>query len=115
MDSAIITLEQALEAIRALWERIEVLERRVKSLEAENAALRKENAALKARLLPDPATPSGAVPVYKKPGGKKRAKKPGRKAGHKGARREEPENVAYSEEHVLPTTTWPSRKSVLRW
>lgn len=35
-----------------------------------------------------PATPSGMTPIHHKPAVKKRGKKPGRKAGHPGSRRE---------------------------
>ena len=78
------------EALELIWE-----------LRAENEALKKEVAALKARLLPDPATPSGAVPVYKKAPTRGRKKRPGRKKGHQGARRPTPENITRTEEHNL--------------
>lgn len=40
-----------------------------------------------------PATPSGMTAVHLKPAVKKRGKKPGRKAGHLGARRQIPERI----------------------
>jgi transposase len=40
-----------------------------------------------------PATPSGMRPVHQKPAIRKRAKKPGRKAGHPGSRRSVPEQI----------------------
>lgn len=40
-----------------------------------------------------PATPSGMTPIHQKPAVKKRGKKPGRKAGHPGSRREPPEKI----------------------
>jgi transposase len=48
-----------------------------------------------------PSTPSGMVPVYEKPAVGKRAKTPGRKPGHPGARRPEPEKIHRCEEHTL--------------
>jgi transposase len=46
-----------------------------------------------------PATPSGMRPVHQKPAIKKRAKKPGRKAGHRGSRRAAPERIDEWETH----------------
>jgi len=46
-----------------------------------------------------PATPSGMRPVHQKPAIKKRAKKPGRKAGHPGSRRAAPERIDEWETH----------------
>ena len=58
------------------------------TLTAELAKAKGENA----QGQPSPATPSGSVPVvYLKPNAGKRRKKPGREAGHAGARRAEPE------------------------
>ncbi len=50
---------------------------------------------------PDPATPSGQVPVYLKPSAKKRRKRPGAKPGHPGARRSRPDKVDRTEVHRL--------------
>ena len=51
----------------------------------------------------DPSTPSAMVAPYKKTnaGKSRKAKKPGRKAGHKGERRPEPERIDRREEHLL--------------
>ncbi len=51
----------------------------------------------------DPATPSAMVAPYRKPNAprKGRKKKPGRKQGHKGERREAPPNIERHESHVL--------------
>jgi predicted RNA-binding Zn-ribbon protein involved in translation (DUF1610 family) len=49
-----------------------------------------------------PSTPSGQIPVYKKPNTSSRGrKKPGRKKGHPGARRAEPERIDEEAEHFL--------------
>lgn len=80
------TLEEALVVIAALTKRIS-------ELEAENARLR-------ARLSPDPSTPSGMTPPYKKPNGKRRRRRPGRRKGHPGARRPPPEHVDEHKEHT---------------
>lgn len=88
---------------------IDDLRRKVEALEKENAELRKENAELRKRLEkyegkpnPDPSTPSGGMPPYKKPNRRKgRKKKPGRKKGHPGARRKKPDHVDNYENHPL--------------
>ena len=49
----------------------------------------------------DPSTPSGMIPPYHKPAGKKRKSKPGRKPGHEGARRPPPLHVDRHETHTL--------------
>jgi transposase len=46
-----------------------------------------------------PSTPSGMVPVYHKPPAKTRSKRPGRKAGHPGARRPPPARIDERKEH----------------
>jgi transposase len=46
-----------------------------------------------------PATPSGMVPTHLKPPAKKRGKKPGRKAGHPGARRKIPDRIDERKTH----------------
>lgn len=46
-----------------------------------------------------PATPSGMMPVYLKPAAKTRGKRPGRKAGHEGTRREPPSRIDRRVEH----------------
>jgi hypothetical protein len=50
---------------------------------------------------PSPTTPSGSIPVYKKPNKKKHHKKLGRKKGHAGAFRKIPEKIDKREEHKL--------------
>jgi len=46
-----------------------------------------------------PSTPSGMRPVYTKPPASSRRKKPGRKAGHPGSRRQAPARIDRHEEH----------------
>lgn len=46
-----------------------------------------------------PATPSGMIPVHQKPAARKRGKKPGRKAGHRGSRRLPPERIDAHQDH----------------
>jgi len=48
-----------------------------------------------------PGTPSGMRPVYTKPNGKGRKKRPGRKQGHAGSRRKSPDRVDQTLEHRL--------------
>jgi len=48
-----------------------------------------------------PSTPSGMQPVYAKASAPKRCKRPGRKLGHQGARRERPERIDCVREHRL--------------
>ena len=48
---------------------------------------------------PAPSTPSGMIPPYQKPSGRRRSKKPGRKPGHVGERRPPPERIDHREEH----------------
>lgn len=49
-----------------------------------------------------PSTPSGMVPVYTKPPTSPRKKRPGRKNGHPGARRNRPERIDQKRDHRLP-------------
>lgn len=46
-----------------------------------------------------PATPSGMIPLHQKPAVKKRAKTPGRKAGHPGSRRQIPDRIDERKSH----------------
>ncbi|MBW2219938.1 MAG: IS66 family transposase [Deltaproteobacteria bacterium] len=48
-----------------------------------------------------PNTPSGMMPTYLKPPGKKRKRKPGRKKGHPGASRPIPDKIDHFKEHTL--------------
>lgn len=62
-----------------------------------------------------PTTPSGNQPVYLKPNKKKRRKRPGREAGHKGAVRKTPSCINNYEHHTLencPHCTTPLGKPV---
>jgi transposase len=70
--------EQALTAILALAEKAE----RWDQLQAQGATTPIS-----------PTTPSGMQPVYLKPRSRRRAKKPGRKAGHPGAHRPAPSHI----------------------
>jgi transposase len=49
-----------------------------------------------------PSTPSGMRPVYTKPPVPPRRKRPGRKDGHPGVRRNQPEHVDQTQVHRLP-------------
>lgn len=49
-----------------------------------------------------PATPSGMIPVHQKPAVKKRGNKPGRKPGHRGARRRPPLQIDQRKDHRAP-------------
>lgn len=80
---------------------IDELRSEVAELRRENAELRRENAELKARVAeleaklaryegkppPDPATPSGMTPPFRKKNKKGDHRKPGRKKGHAGSHR----------------------------
>jgi hypothetical protein len=46
-------------------------------------------------------TPSGMQPIYLKPPGKRRKKKPGRKTGHPGTSRTRPAKIDHFKEHTL--------------
>ncbi len=48
-----------------------------------------------------PSTPSGMVPIYKKPPVNKRPRKPGQKEGHAGSRRSTPPEITDRKEHIL--------------
>lgn len=56
---------------------------------------------LPAAIVADPSTPSAQKPVFAKPNNNdgKRSKKPGRKKGHKGSRRQQPERIDRTVEH----------------
>lgn len=47
-----------------------------------------------------PTTPSGMTPTYLKPNHGRRKKKPGRKKGHPGAARKQPDKIDYYKEHT---------------
>ena len=69
--------------------------------EAVVFALLKLSAELQKPDIPSPSTPSGMIPPYKKPEGKKRGKKPGRKKGHKGAHRKPPLTIHKHKKHTM--------------
>jgi transposase len=65
------------------------LRKRIKELEGQGEEI-------------SPSTPSGMIPVYKKPASpSKKKKKPGRKKGHAGSRRATPERIDRYVEHRL--------------
>lgn len=49
-----------------------------------------------------PATPSGMIPQHQKPATRKRGKKPGRKTGHAGSRRQIPDRIDQRKSHRAP-------------
>jgi transposase len=62
-----------------------------------------------------PTTPSGMTPIYLKPAKSKRKKRPGRKKGHTGVSRIQPEAVDHFKEHTLdrcPNCQTPVKESV---
>ena len=62
----------------------------------------KENSSLKAKVVDNSlTTPSGMVPVFKKPPIKSHHNQPGQKKGHQGSRRETPEKIDHHQEHTL--------------
>jgi transposase len=56
---------------------------------------------LPAAIASDPSTPSGQKPAFVKPNSN-RHKKPGRKAGHPGVRRQRPTRIDRTEDHIAP-------------
>ena len=48
-----------------------------------------------------PTTPSGMMPTYLKPKPRRRPKRPGRKKGHEGVSRLQPQEVDHFKEHTL--------------
>jgi transposase len=50
---------------------------------------------------PSPSTPSGMRPVYSKPSKQGKVRKPGRKKGHAGVRRQQPDRIDKREQHTL--------------
>lgn len=94
------TIEDALELIFSLINHINAFDKKEAELEAENLRLKAEIQRLKGDD-PDPITPSGMIPPYKKKDGKGDKIKPGRKNGHEGSRREAPEAIDNFVEHEL--------------
>ena len=79
---------EARAAIVALWEKADQWDR-LQAASADNSV--------------SPTTPSGMRPVYLKPCTKRRHKKPGRKPGHLGACRPNPDHIDVHCEHPLTT------------
>jgi len=77
-------------------ERLVALAEETERLRAENQELRDLLGAARA---PQPTAPSGATPVYQKPNGRKRKRRPGRKPGHPGAARQRPATIDRTESH----------------
>ena len=66
---------------------------------AAAAAVQSVPAALPSPDVISPTVPSGMQPIYTKASVPKRRKRPGRKAGHQGVRRERPERIDCVKEH----------------
>jgi hypothetical protein len=77
-------------------ERLVALAEETERLRAENQELRDLLGAARA---PQPTAPSGATPVYQKPNGRTRKRRPGRKPGHPGAARTRPATIDRTESH----------------
>ena len=78
-------------------------EKRITELEKDNSKLKRDlEANTQKSDKPDSlSTPSGMKPVYIKPSARKRSRKPGRKNGHRGARRAAPIHIDQTIEHKL--------------
>jgi DNA repair exonuclease SbcCD ATPase subunit len=108
-EEALVVIEQLLSKIADLEDRLEKAEARAEKAEARAEKAEARVAELEKRLekyekkpSPDPNTPSGMIPPYKKPNRKKgRKKKAGRKKGHAGARRKKPDRVDNHAYHPL--------------
>lgn len=106
-EEAIVVIQQLLERIADLEKRLAAAEMRAASAEARaekaEARVAELEKLLGKRPPPDPSTPSGMIAPYIKPNRKDgtKKKKPGRKKGHKGARRSKPEHVDHQEYHAL--------------
>jgi len=92
-------VEQA-EIIKKQGEALKELDK----LKSEVQKLRKENEVLKKKLglnPESPSCPSGAKPSFIKPDSKKKAKRPGRKKGHKGVTRKKPteKEITHRQDH----------------
>jgi transposase len=82
---------------KRLLDVVDEQQKRIEQLERENTELKKQLG----KDTPPPSTPSGMIPPYKKAPAKSRKKKPGRKDGHPGARRETPTKIDETVEHTL--------------
>jgi len=78
-------------------------EKRIADLEKENSRLKRDLEAKKApaQASSSLSTPSAMQPVYTKPSGSKRRRKPGRKKGHPGSCRQAPPRIDRIVEHKL--------------
>ena len=99
--------------LREEQKKCEQEKKRIAELEKENSELKKD---LEARIQPagnavSLSTPSAMRPVYSKPPGRKRRRKPGRKNGHPGVRRATPVHIDQTVEHKL--TECPDCHNVL--
>jgi regulator of replication initiation timing len=101
LQEAKATIYTLIEYIKKLESKIAALEVAVSELKKENAVLKEENLQLKQEIKrlrgddPDPNTPSGMIPTFKKQNKKEKHSKPGRKNGHEGSRREQPKATAF--------------------
>jgi len=95
IDILALPKDQAVEAILSLAEKAEKYDRLCADI--------------------SPTTPSGMTPTYLKPAKSKRKKRPGRKKGHAGVSRLQPEEVDHFKEHTLnrcPDCQTPVKDSV---
>ena len=101
LQEAKATIYTLIEYIKKLESKIAALEVAVSELKKENAVLKEENLQLKEEIkrlrdgAPDPNTPSGMIPAFKKQNKKQKHSKPGRKNGHEGSRREQPKATVF--------------------
>ena len=95
--------------IMITWEKATEIADKIRSLERDKAIkllfdlVDKDESTQPPEPDPSPLTPSGAVPVYKKPNKKGRRKKPGRKKGHPGISRTILDHIDEYKEHPLET------------
>jgi transposase len=94
------TLEEANIVIDVLYKHIQKIEERISNAEKENVELKAEIKRLRGED-PDPNTPSGMTPAFKKENSKGRKLKPGRKNGHLGSRRNSPQEINKRIEHEM--------------
>jgi transposase len=94
-------------ALEEALNEIKLLKLELADLRADNADLKTEVSLLKEEIKrlrgedPDPNTPSGMTPTFKKENSKGRKLKPGRKDGHEGSRRESPQEIDKRVEHDM--------------
>lgn len=96
-EEILVIYQQGPEAV--VLKMLELTKALKEALEQKQALLAGNSASLQARNI---STPSGAIPVYEKENTSQRGrKKPGRKKGHKGERRDIPEKVDKEERLAL--------------